>query len=155
MAVVTYTIRSARQDEAKQLTKLALRSKAHWGYPEEWLKKWREELTVTPEFINSSICLVALHNNEIKGFWGRSAQQTDLPSNGFLFIDPSAISTGCGTQLWHALKPKLKQCGLHSFTFEVDPNAVPFYLKLGAKKIAEISSESIPGRKIPMLRIEI
>jgi hypothetical protein len=39
-------IRKARPDEAGELTELALRSKAHWGYDEAFMASCREELTV-------------------------------------------------------------------------------------------------------------
>src|SRR6267142_5100287 len=41
-------IRPARPDEAGALTGLVLRSKAHWGYREEFLALCREELTLRP-----------------------------------------------------------------------------------------------------------
>jgi hypothetical protein len=44
----TIAIRRAQVDEAGLLSDLAFRSKAHWGYPPDWLELWRPELTVTP-----------------------------------------------------------------------------------------------------------
>jgi len=38
---------------------------------------------------------------------------------------------------------------------EADPNAVPFYLTLGAEKIGEKESSVVPGRFFPILRIMI
>ena len=32
-----YLIRKAKPDDAEELTALAILSKAHWGYPKEWL----------------------------------------------------------------------------------------------------------------------
>ena len=46
-------IRSARVQEAKEISALAMRSKAYWGYSKEFMEACREELTVTPEHINS------------------------------------------------------------------------------------------------------
>jgi hypothetical protein len=48
------TIRSATEHEAGEISELAMRSKAHWGYSQEFLEACREELTVTPESINSA-----------------------------------------------------------------------------------------------------
>lgn len=155
MSTINYTIRKARLNEAGLLTAIAMRSKAHWGYSDEWRQQWKEALTVTPEIIASSICFVAELDKNIKGFWCRSVEQTAAPSPGFLFVDPSAIGTGCGKQLWQAIKPALISRGIHSFTIEADPNAVSFYMKLGAKKIKEIDSKAIPDRKIPILRFNL
>lgn len=46
-------IRDARPDEAGELTELALRSKAHWGYDEAFMASCREELTVRPSEVGS------------------------------------------------------------------------------------------------------
>lgn len=46
-----FVIRAGRPSDADQLTKLAFLSKAHWGYPTEWLELWEADLTVTPEMI--------------------------------------------------------------------------------------------------------
>ena len=47
MYTAEITIRLARLDEAEQLTQLALRSKASWGYSEEFMAACRDELTLT------------------------------------------------------------------------------------------------------------
>lgn len=44
-------LRPARPDEAEQLSDLALRSKAHWGYDRARLEGWRAELTLPPDRI--------------------------------------------------------------------------------------------------------
>lgn len=48
-----------RASDAGQLTTLARLSKAHWGYPREWLHLWEADLTITPETIDESIGYVA------------------------------------------------------------------------------------------------
>jgi hypothetical protein len=150
-----YHIRQAEPHEAGVLTDLVMRSKAHWGYPKEWIESWKDQLTITPEFIQDSVAFVAELNGEIKGCWCRAKIQTDEVTPGFLFIAPDAIGTGCAAQLWQAIKAGLLEVGVTSFVLEADPNAVPFYEKLGAIKIGEHDSESIPGRKIPVMRIEL
>lgn len=143
-------------DEAKALTALAKRSKAHWGYSEKWIQAWEEELTITPEMIRDFVAYVAELDGEIKGFWCRSvSEDKDVPSRGLLFIEPDAIGTGCGQQLWEAVKAALIKKGVKSFVFEADPNAVSFYLKIGAKKIDEKDSTVIPGRKIPIMKFDL
>ena len=42
-------IRPARVDEARLLSDLALRSKAHWGYSAEFIEQCREELSYSEE----------------------------------------------------------------------------------------------------------
>jgi len=40
-------------DDAEELTKVATAAKKHWGYPDEWIDLWQEDLTITPEKIHS------------------------------------------------------------------------------------------------------
>ena len=56
-------IRSARPEEAETLSALALRSKAYWGYPADFMEACREELTLTPMTIAVGRCLVANRSN--------------------------------------------------------------------------------------------
>ena len=125
------------------------------GYSKKWLESWRNELTVTPEMIKQSIAYVAKINEKIVGFWCRSAYQSEEPTPGMLFIHPDHIGKGLGQQLFEAVKNDAKKCGIKFFLIEADPNAVPFYLKLGFEKIGEKESKAISGRMIPILKLTL
>lgn len=146
------TIRPAKPQEANELTALAFMSKAHWGYPPEWLEAWREDLTVTPEMIENSIAFVAELDDVIIGFWCRSARESLEPSPGMLFIHPEHIGKGIGKLLFKAIKEDAIKRGITFFIIEADPNAEQFYKKMGAEKIGEKESPVVAGRKIPILR---
>ena len=49
-----FTVRAARGADSDELTQLARLSKAHWGYPKEWLDLWQSDLTISPETIEGS-----------------------------------------------------------------------------------------------------
>ncbi len=149
---IDYIIREAKPEEADKLTELCLVSKASWGYPKEWIEKWRTELTITPEIISNSIAIVAEKKEKIIGFWCRPKVDSTYILYGFLFIDPRYMGKGIAKKLYEELKIRLLAIGIESFVIEADPNAVPFYLKLGAEKIGEKESQSIQGRKIPILK---
>lgn len=152
-----YYIRQAYAEEAEKLTELALISKAHWGYPAEWIQKWHDELAVTKEMIENSIAFVAerRRDGQVVGFWCRSVEFSDEPTPGRLFIHPDSMGEGIASMLWQAVKFELLRRGIKSFVIEADPNAVPFYQKIGAKKIGERASQTIPGRKLPVLKVEL
>lgn len=54
-----------------------------------------------------------------------------------------------------AVKKESLKRGITSFAIEADPNAVPFYLRMGALKVGEVDSKRIPGRKVPVLRFDL
>src|SRR2546422_8816906 len=60
-------IRRAKPGEAATLTSIAHAAKRHWGYSEDWIKHWRDDLTITPEFIISNEAFVATTGQEIVG----------------------------------------------------------------------------------------
>ncbi|CAB3770918.1 hypothetical protein LMG29660_06760 [Burkholderia puraquae] len=39
-----FIVRAARTEDADALTQLARISKAHWGYPKDWLELWQSDL---------------------------------------------------------------------------------------------------------------
>jgi len=49
-----FYIRKAELFEADELTILAKKSKAHWGYDKKLVSKWEDELTITSNFLKIS-----------------------------------------------------------------------------------------------------
>ncbi|PRF97298.1 GNAT family N-acetyltransferase [Burkholderia ambifaria] len=150
-----FVIRACCPSDADQLTKLAFLSKAHWGYPKEWLDLWQGDLTVTPEMIEGSIAYVAEAEEQIIGFWVRASMDSNEPTRGWLFVHPDHMGQGVARALWSELRKEAAARGIRSFVIEADPNAVPFYLSLGAEKIDEKESTVIPGRFFPILRVPV
>jgi hypothetical protein len=61
------SIRAARPDEAAFLTQLCLRSKASWGYDEEFMAACRFEMTMTPDMVAASCVVVAEVDARVAG----------------------------------------------------------------------------------------
>ncbi|WP_186644202.1 GNAT family N-acetyltransferase [Fluviispira vulneris] len=150
---VSYRLRNATLEDISQLTELAFLSKAYWGYPKEWLDLWQNDLIISEEFLKNSVSVLAELNGKIIGFWCREAIQTDRITNGSLFIHPEFMGQGLAKNLWRALSVELKEKGINSFLLEADPNAIPFYLSIGAVQVGEVYSKIIKERKIPILHL--
>ena len=60
-------IRRAVPAEADLLTEIAHAAKRHWGYPENWIREWKSDLTITPEFIATNEMYVAMYGEVIAG----------------------------------------------------------------------------------------
>lgn len=65
------------------------------------------------------------------------------------------MGRGVARALWEEVRRESAARGIRSFVIEADPNAVPFYLTLGAEKIGEKESSVVPGRFFPILRITV
>lgn len=144
--------RAARADEAAHLTELALRSKAHWGYDDEFLDACRAELTLRPDELAARRIIVAELAGQVLGFYGVEGTPPD-GELGHLWLDPASIGTGIGRRLWeHALRTA-DAAGFTRLRIEAEPYAEGFYLAMGAERIGETPSGSVPGRVLPLLQV--
>lgn len=136
------------------LSDLCLRSKAYWGYDSAFMEACRDELTLTNEIFQNSIIVVAENDGAIYGV----AQLDPMVPDGVLeklFVAPEAIGQGVGRELFEWTVETAQGLGMTNFTIDGDPNAVAFYLKMGAFQIGSSPSGSIPGRMLPQFRYDI
>ncbi|WP_117148757.1 GNAT family N-acetyltransferase, partial [Klebsiella pneumoniae] len=68
---------------------------------------------------------------------------------------PDHMGKGVARALWSEVKKEAEARGIKRFVIEADPNAVPFYLSLGAEKIGEKESTLIPGRFFPIILLPV
>ncbi|WP_040733329.1 GNAT family N-acetyltransferase [Nocardia tenerifensis] len=150
MAVV---LRPGRPDEAALLGELALRSKAFWGYDQQLLDLWRDELTLAPREVVVRRTAVAESDGAIVGF----VTVEGVPPTGelgMLFVAPEAIGNGIGRDLFRHALQTARDAGFTRLTVESDPNAEPFYRTMGAVNIGSVASTAIPGRHLPLLEVD-
>src|SRR5690349_17541085 len=141
-------IRPARVEEASSLTELAMRSKAHWGYDDAFMAACRDELTIRPSFIDRVD--VAELDGDVVGMVRLEPETLED-----LFVEPAAIGTGVGQALFrHAVRRAAAE-GMGRLRIDADPNAEGFYLAMGAVRVGESPSGSIPGRVLPKLELSV
>ena len=150
------TLRPARGDEADALSELALRSKAHWGYSDEFIEACRAELAVDPQDIASGRVVVAVVDGGLAGF-STLVGEPPVAEVEALFVEPEHIGVGAGvgTTLFEALCDAARGAGFTRLLIEADPNAAGFYERQGAVKVGDRPSGSIPGRRLPLLELDI
>ncbi len=148
-------IRQASPNEAATLTQIAHDAKRHWGYPEDWIQHWQEDLTISADFINDNQVYVAEREGEIIGFYALvlGDQRAELEH---MWVAPKHIGTGVGKELFiHAMQNAAGD-NIAEVEISADPNAEGFYQRMGARRIGEVTSE-INGqtRKVPRLAVDI
>lgn len=141
-------IRKAQDTDAQQLTRIAFSAKQHWGYPEEYYQIWENELTITPSYISGNDVYLASEGDNIRGFYSVIVWQGE-PYLDHIFIDPSFLKRGIGSQLIQHLIQNQREKGIAQLKVLVDPNAVGFYNRMGAAFIEYVPS-NIAGRVIPL-----
>jgi GNAT superfamily N-acetyltransferase len=147
-------VRAARPDEAPALSALALRSKAMWGYPPEFLEQCRLELTIQDDTIRSLRAHVADDDGVLLGFFTIKGAPPEGELKA-LYVEPAAIGRGVGRTLLDAARALARREGFRALTIHSDPYAEAFYLRHGATRIGEVASGSIPGRELPLLWLPI
>ena len=144
-------IRPAAPDDAPALTALALRSKAHWGYDATFMKLATPELTVTPDRITNGPSALAVRDGTILGFYSLDRPSEEEFDLALLFVEPKTIGPGVGRRLFDHLIETARRAAAARLTIEADPYAEKFYVRMGATRIGEAPSGSIPGRSLPLL----
>jgi GNAT superfamily N-acetyltransferase len=150
-------LRPAFAGDAGELSDLAVRSKAHWGYSSDFIDACRDELTCTPDQIEDPgfTFTVAQLAGRLVGFYALkklSACKFDLNA---LFVEPDHIGTGVGRALIAHARNVAVQNGATQVVIQSDPHAQAFYEHIGAEYYGQQESDSIPGRYLPNLVINL
>jgi len=149
-----FTLRAPRCDECGLLTELCLTSKAHWGYDEAFIEACRAELTVRPDDLATDRYQVAERDGVVIGVAALSADG-DRGQVELMFVAPEAMGEGIGRALMHWLIAEARALRLSAIDIEADPGAVGFYERMGARRVGEAPSGSIPGRMLPAMVIDL
>lgn len=148
------TIRRAEFTEAACLTEIAFAAKRHWGYPESWIEAWREDLTITPDFIIRHEVFAATKSDKLIGFYALVTDD-DKTELEHLWVLPEQIGKGIGCQLLAHSIERAAAIGAQRIEIVSDPNAEGFYRKAGATQIGEvISTIEAQQRRLPRLSID-
>ncbi len=149
-------IRHALPAEAGQLTALARRSKAYWGYEEVQLDAWREDLTITPALIEAAHVYVCEADGDICAFYAllREGETWQL---GHLWVLPEQMGRGIGRALLRHAAAEAFEGGAREVLVDADPYAEAFYLACGAERDGDVGAPIAgqPRRRRPQLRLPV
>ena len=150
-------LRRAGPGDAAALSSLAFKSKAHWGYDIEFMKRCRQELTYSADQIEAArfrfmICEI---DGAPAGFYALELLGDSKAELDALFVLPEFIGKGIGKLLVDHMKSEARLLGITTVTIQGDPNAEEFYAAIGATPAGYRESASIPGRYLPVFTLVI
>ena len=148
-------IRSATAGEAEDLSALAMRSKAHWGYSAEFMQACRQELTYSADYIRDNPVFVAEDKANVVGFYAFERVSAGVAELTAMFVEPEQIGRGYGRALITHAKNTARRQGFEAIVIQGDPNATAFYQAAGGVRCGERESGSIPGRVLPLFRVTL
>ena len=146
-------IRRALVLDAPVLTRVAHAAKRHWGYPEDWLRLWRDALTVTPAFIERRPVWCAVRGATVLGFYALSGSGATRELE-HCWVLPAHMGRGIGARLFAHAVATLRADGARQLRVASDPYAVGFYLRMGARRVGEAPSTP-RERTLPLLILDV
>lgn len=150
-------IRPARDGEHVALTELVLRSvQQTWNYPQEFMEWEPETITVGPQHVRDMLTNVAEEHGRIVGFYVLDGTPPEMEMSR-LMIEPDRVGTGIGRMLWNHAVATAVALGVQTITIDGDPNAEPFYRRMGAVTVGEHdwSPPMMPGWRVKKMRFDI
>jgi len=150
-------IRAARIDEASSLTRLCIRSKAGWGYDRAFMTQSLPALTVERTQVEAGDVWVAEDDNGT--LVGVAAlcrhDDSDTLEVDKLFVAPEHLRRGAGRLLMARLVEEARQRGAKRLVILSDPHAAAFYARVGARRLGDAPSDTIPGRTLPLYVLDL
>jgi GNAT superfamily N-acetyltransferase len=147
-------LRDARKSELPSLSELCLRSKAVWGYDDAFMTACRAELTLHPEELRSTSLQLAVRDSTVVGLTQVKVTDTDADLLK-LFVEPALLRSGVGRLLFEWATARARGLGAVRMMIEADPGAVPFYERMGARHAGFAPSQSILGRMLPCMQMDL
>lgn len=145
-------VRPARPQEATALAALAVRSKAHWGYPREFVERFAAGLNLTPEVVAANDVQVAEHGGQVRGFY-TLLHRDSVAVLDDLWLEPDEIGHGWGRLLFEHAVARASGAGAAVLEWEAEPYAVAFYTHMGGRTVRY--TDSSLGRKLPVMQLQL
>lgn len=149
-------IRPAREDDLPVLNIIALAAKAHWGYTRAQLERWRPDLEVRrDQLAHRPVFVAEVDATRTIAGWVQIATDTTPWSLDSLWVHPPQMCRGIGAALIEFARAFAAARGRPELHIDADPNAEPFYLRCGARRVGEVAApiDGQPARVRPQLRV--
>jgi len=148
------TIRLARHNESKYLSRLAFRSKASWGYSRHYMSTYRPILKISQKYLSHFWVYVMEDEKKVLGFFSFIPRGTEILLD-FFFLDPIFKKQGLGKRMWKAAISVASKNGWKAFQIVSDPHSLGFYIHMGAELVGFENSEAMKMLQLPVLEFKI
>jgi len=123
-------------EHSSLLPGIVVAAKGHWGYPQAWLAAWGDRVRIPPEYVVHNEVWLAAADGQIAGFYGLKLEG-DLGILDHLWVIPGRIGLGHGRALFEHAVQRAVVRGATFLEWESDRNAVPFYQRMGGRRLRE------------------
>lgn len=145
--------RATEKDHIK-LTEITVDGKAFWGFSKEQLAIWKDDLTVSRDYISANETYNLFLDSSIIGYYSFLKMSDDQIILDNLFLFQKYIGQGFGTLLMNDFLERVKKSGFSTIILEAEPNAEDFYKKFGFSTYGLVESK-IKGRLLPKMKLNL
>jgi ribosomal protein S18 acetylase RimI-like enzyme len=146
-------IEKASVEDNEILTEITKKSKAYWGYSEEQILKWKDNLTISKGYIENNSVFKLVKSERTIGYYSYCIKEKNVILDN-LFLLPEYIGKGLGKYLMDDFLNRMRNEKFEKITLDSELNAENFYFKIGFKKIGEFET-SIKNRFMPIMEMSL
>ena len=151
-APLTFTY--AVSTDSGLLTSTAFASKKVWGYSDEFMSLWKQELEISEDYISKNTVVKVFHADDFIGFFALKATGNNTVEIDHLWLLPNKIKSGFGKQIFQQIREVLRQQGHQKVWLVAEPNAKGFYDKMGGRVTGQFESK-VSGRFLDIYEFEV
>ncbi|MCA4806629.1 GNAT family N-acetyltransferase [Myroides odoratimimus] len=150
---MTISYQNATVADCELLTETALASKRYWGYREEYMSMWTDDLTITDINFRKGELIKCFYADEYIGFFELEDKGPYLCIDHF-WVLPVHINKGYGRVIMSHIKAIAKSRGYKYIEVYAEPNANIFYEKMGGVCVRQVLT-SVPGRMMKVYHLPV
>src|SRR3954453_18222563 len=131
------TVRGAKPEEQRELTRLCVRATMHAGHDEAFIDRTMPALTITVPSITANYVRVAQDgSNQVVGVvWVTPTALQGIAQLHGLYVDPARWKRGIGRVLFETAVTRAKEMKAGAIIISAEPSAEGFYKRMGAIRI--------------------
>lgn len=146
------SIRNAKVEEQRELTRLCVRATMHAGYDDAFIDRVMPGLTITLPLINGGCVQVAEKKpGAVIGVVAVTILAQGIALLNSMFVDPAFWRQGVGRALFGAAVARAMTLKTGAIMIYAEPSAEGFYKRMGAIRIGEGPFYYSPEIVLPQL----
>ena len=148
-----YSIRQAKPEEQRELTRLSVRATIHAGHDEEFVDRTIPSLMITLPMISGQWVQVAEDSSRkvVGVVWVTPTALQGIAMLQGLYVDPPFWKRGIGRALFGAAVARANEFKAGAIVISAEPSAEGFYKRMGAIRIGEVPFYFSPETVLPQL----
>ena len=148
-----YSVRQAKPEEQRELTRLSVRATMHVGHDEAFVDRSIAALMITLPMISGNWVQVAEDSSsKIVGVvWVTPTALQGIALLQGLYVEPALWKRGIGRVLFGAAVARANEFKAGAIMINAEPSAEGFYRRMGATRIGEVPFYFSPETILPQL----